>query len=303
MGEREPASAFAANGASESAAERKVWTRVLVLALCGFAVGVAWPKLTGVRFGPSAPGESAASGTRAPERAEPAAVVAPALSASSEPVALPAVASQIQVRDSFVLDCVTNDDENKKGPECGVYRELDALAVPKLRKLAACPAAHDAIGQISLVANVNFAQRRVDGSLGKSTSLSRGDAGAVFECLKRELEGLEIAALPHPHKRYTLVYKVDLTEAKGDVSGAPASSGAPAVASEAPAAPVAAGETAEVTWDVAIVRSTPRTGEIVARVPRGSKLKLLSVENGWWRVKYGADFGSEGWVFRGAIGR
>lgn len=315
--EREPGgTSHAVTSQNVEENDRRVWSRVLVLALVGFGVGMAWPKLTGVRFGPTAPGGEPTAASRAPEKAEPAAAVTVAAPAASEAPAapLPTVASTVKIAESFVLGCTTKDGETKKGPDCGPYHELDKLAEPKLRRLILCPAARTATGHISLVASLDFAQRRLDASLGKSTSLQNADANAVLACLRTELEGLDIATMPHEHARYTLVYKVEL-EAGAAPSGnavAPTSASvvAPAVVAPAASAPAAAvapaaagGTTAEVTWDVGIVRGAPRTGDIVARLPRGSKLKLVSSENGWWSIRYGEGFASEGWIYRSAIGR
>lgn len=294
---------------SADASDRRVWSRVLVLALVGFGVGMAWPKVTGVRFGPNAPGESAAAG-RAPEKAEApaaAAAVAPAASEAAPAAPLPTVASTVKVAESFVLGCTTKDGETKKGPDCGPYRELDKVAEPKLRRLILCPAARTATGHISLVTSMDFAQRRVDVSLGKSTALQGADANAVLACLRTDLEGLDIAAMPHDQAKYTMVTKIDL---EAGTPGAPALAAAPPQTEPAAAAPAASaapaavgGTTAEVTWEVAIVRSAPRTGDVIARLPRGTKLKLGTADNGWWHINYGDNNASEGWVYRGAIGR
>jgi uncharacterized protein YgiM (DUF1202 family) len=41
----------------------------------------------------------------------------------------------------------------------------------------------------------------------------------------------------------------------------------------------------------------------VARLQRGTKVKVGAGQDGWYRVQYGSDFTSEGWVYRGAIGK
>jgi SH3-like domain-containing protein len=56
----------------------------------------------------------------------------------------------------------------------------------------------------------------------------------------------------------------------------------------------------EVAWEVAIVRDSPRTGAVVARLPRGTKVRLGANQEGWFKIAYGS---GEGWVYRGAIGR
>jgi hypothetical protein len=45
----------------------------------------------------------------------------------------------------------------------------------------------------------------------------------------------------------------------------------------------------------------PRT--LVARLPRGTKVKVGTSKDGWYQVKYGDGFANEGWLYRGAIGR
>ena len=70
------------------------------------------------------------------------------------------------------------------------------------------------------------------------------------------------------------------------------------------AAPAAVGETpAQVVWETALVRDAPRSGQIVARLQRGTKLKLGTAKDGWYPIKFGSDFASDGWVYRGAIGK
>ena len=41
--------------------DKPAWVKVGVIAAVGFIVGIAWPRLVGVRLGPSAPGEAAAA--------------------------------------------------------------------------------------------------------------------------------------------------------------------------------------------------------------------------------------------------
>ena len=88
------------------------------------------------------------------------------------------------------------------------------------------------------------------------------------------------------------------------IASAPAVARAPAtVPAAAPPPAAAAAETAQVGWKVAIVRDAPKTGKILARLQRGMTLRIGSVKDGWYPVKYGDDFASEGWVYRAAIGR
>lgn len=61
--------------------------------------------------------------------------------------------------------------------------------------------------------------------------------------------------------------------------------------------------TAQVVWEVAIIRDAPKTGKVVARLQRGSTLRVGPVKDGWYPVRYGEEFSGDGWVYRGAIGR
>jgi SH3-like domain-containing protein len=58
-----------------------------------------------------------------------------------------------------------------------------------------------------------------------------------------------------------------------------------------------------VEWEVALVRDSPKTGKVIARLPRGSQVRVGPVKDGWYPVTYGSGYSSEGWVYRGAIGR
>jgi hypothetical protein len=60
---------------------------------------------------------------------------------------------------------------------------------------------------------------------------------------------------------------------------------------------------AEVQWEVALVREVAKTGKIIARLPRGTSVRVGPPKDGWYPVKYGSDFAGDGWVYRGAIGR
>jgi hypothetical protein len=62
-------------------------------------------------------------------------------------------------------------------------------------------------------------------------------------------------------------------------------------------------ETAQVVWETALIREAPKTGKIIARLPRGTTIRVGPVKDGWYPVKPGKGFAGEGWVFRGAIGR
>ena len=119
-----------------------------------------------------------------------------------------------------------------------------------------------------------------------------------MKCAASAFDKVSIAEVPHEHRRYTLFYTA---------SFAPPNSGAPSNEKPSVEGPVAGSTSSEspasgnanVGWDVAIVRASPKTGTIVGRVLRGSKVKVMAHQGEWYKVQYGS---IEGWVYRGTIG-
>ena len=56
---------------------------------------------------------------------------------------------------------------------------------------------------------------------------------------------------------------------------------------------------AAVTWDTALVRDEPRTGKIIVRLVRGTRVTIMGRRKDWYRVKIKS---KQGWVYRGALG-
>jgi hypothetical protein len=141
---------------------------------------------------------------------------------------------------------------------------------------------------------LDFRAKRIgDLQRGKSTTLDDAKASAMLDCVKKEFASASISDLKHEHASYTVFYRVELLP-PGAVAAAPAAS---VDATEA----TAASGRATVTWEVAILRSEPRAGEIVARILRGTRLVVTGRQGDWYKVKYDAK-GNEAWVFKSAIG-
>jgi hypothetical protein len=314
------------------AQDKPAWVKVGVIAAVGFVIGIAWPRLAGVRLGPNAPGESAAAasashGGRAPDGPPPASVtkVAGAPSGSAAPSAAPpatataAAPPKISVSRGLVLTCKTTDGENKKGKECGAVPGVDEIVRPRVRNIATCSGMEGQTGKFSLTANADFVSGRFWYEVNtKSATVQNLDA--VQSCLKTVFHNTATVATPHEHNRYTVVYTAQLAAGeekdkdkvadkteKADSKAKTAPEEKPATEEkpekpEKPAPAAASGE-AEVAWDVGLVRDTPKTGTLVARLPRGTKVKVGTSKDGWYQVKYGDGFANEGWLYRGAIGR
>ncbi len=330
--------------------DRPSWVRVGVIAAVGFVIGVAWPKLAGVRLGPSAPGESASAVAAAgsssasvrasdvlPGTTAAASIAAPSNATStapfaSAPVAPPLTASTLAVKGGQITSCKTEEGESLKGKACGALG-FDAIALPRLKRLATCPAAADADGKLSVMVHLDFAKSRVTSGVGKSSSVGAPDAFA--SCLKPALEGVALTNVAHEHPRYTVNYALHFArDSKGTAAtpvaampsavkpgSTPQAAATPATAqatstgtsgisgtTATPAAPATtpagkpSGDGNEIVWEVAIVRDAPKSGAVIARLPRGTKIQVGAPQDGWYKVKFDAA-PNEGWVYRGSIGK
>ena len=306
------------------------WVKVGVIAAVGFVIGVAWPRLMGVKLGPNAPGEAAAAasasasaqrlaghGPDAPPASVTKVAAAPSGSgaAASASAAAPGGAPQVSVLRGSVLTCKTTDGESKKGKDCGSITALDNVVAPHLKKLATCSAAEGQTGKLSFIATASFPSGGLSWEVGKSSTV--GNLEGITSCLKTHFSGVAAAGVAHEHARYTVAYhatfspsaeavsptKVADKNDKGDRNDRADSleKNAKDDKSDKPE-PAASGE-ASVGWEVALVRDVPKTGAVVARLPRGTKVKIGAIKDGWYSVKFGEAFASDGFVYRGAIGR
>jgi hypothetical protein len=200
----------------------------------------------------------------------------------------------ILVTHGAVLSCKGADGTSLKGQDkCGAVSAFDGLAQPRLKRLAHCPGAQGLSGKLGVVFSLDFVRNKVNFSFGKATV---GNKDSLDGCLRMSLEHVSLNAVPHENPLYAVYYSVTFTP-RDSVPQSEA-----AVATTDQDAPPAAA-LAQVGWEVAIVRDTPRTGQVVARLQRGTKVKVGSGQDGWYRVQYGTDFANQGWLYRGAIGR
>jgi hypothetical protein len=272
-------------------ADRPAWTKVGIVALVGFAIGILWPRFTGTRIAPSPPGEGSGPATEATAAASastrPLASGAPPAAAQTEPA--------INVGPGAILRCRDNEDEAVK--ECGSL-QFDPVAIPVIKGLTHCRTAKEMAGQLSLGFEVDFRKRKVRPVLGKATTLPTETAQALLKCTEVGLENAMLGDMKHKHRRYTIFYTASLAAPGAAAEGAtPAPSEGPAAGTTTSETPLSGSAT--VAWDVAVVRDTPKAGAIVGRILRGTKVKLVARQGEWLRIQAGS---IEGWAYRGALG-
>jgi hypothetical protein len=280
--------------------DRPPWAKVSLIAAAGFIIGIAWPRLAGMRIAPNPPsdGPQAAAQNHAAAAlasGSASALARAAAAPSAAALAAPAAVS-ISVGQGLILSCWELADAKQK--ECGSL-QFDPIAVPKIKGLAQCAAAAGVTGKLSIGFDIDFRKKTIHPKVGKSTTVARDSAEALVKCAEPMFENVGLWEVPHEHRHYTVFYTAELSPPgkQGDTASTP-----PAV--EGRAAGTTTGETAAsgtatIGWDVALVRDTPKTGSVVGRILQGSKVKLVGKQGEWYHVQYGS---IDGWVHRGAIG-
>jgi hypothetical protein len=272
--------------------------RVGIIAAVGFVVGIAWPKLAGLKLVPSVPEAVAASSAEVSPSGTPAAEAAASAAPLTPPAAATALAeparpaSRLKVGAAQITSC--KDASGAKRNECGELA-VDALLAPGIAALETCEAGKDAVGMLSIGFELDLTSGKVvDVTKGRSTTLGETASAGLLACLKQQVSSVSLSGVKHDQARYLVFYPVELLSkpvTAADVEPAP----------QAEAEITPASGVATVSWDAAIVRSAPKDGDIAARILRGTRVTVTGKKNDWYRVKYDAK-GTEGWVYKSAIG-
>jgi hypothetical protein len=282
--------------------ERPAWSRVGIIGAAGFVLGIAWPKATGVKVGPNVPGDLR---PQAEATAQPSA--APAAPPSAPPTAAPTAAAEapqnkqtVAVGPGKITRCW--DKKSKKITDCGEL-QLDNIAVPKLKDLAACPSAVGLSGKLTVSIDIDFDKKEVHVSKARKdkTSIPSSTVTGIVQCGTRAFANLPLEEVPHKFKHYTVQYGLTFQppgkspeEAAGDKEDEGGEDAAGSTTSE-----TGAEGTATVIQDTGLVRKEPKDGEVVARLVRGTKVKIVGRRNEWYKIDAN---GKTGWIYRGAIG-
>ncbi|HVU02266.1 MAG TPA: SH3 domain-containing protein [Polyangiaceae bacterium] len=268
--------------------------RVGVIAGVGFAIGVAWPWLAGVRLVPSPPTdelEPAAASSAAPSASAGAPALAGSAAAAEPPDDAPPERTKeetVKISESKITVC---RDGGKKHKECDKIG-IDAAFRTALTGLAKCEPASGANDTLSLGLELDFEKKAVtDVFAGKSTTFSKDKARALVDCQRGELSAVKLDGIDHEHGRYTVYYFVEFIPPGTTVQAA-----APGAEETASASGLAT-----IGWDVAVVRDAPEDGKILTRLRYGTRVVVSARRGKWYEVKYDAK-GDKGWVHRNALG-
>jgi hypothetical protein len=297
--------------------DQPVWSRVGIIGLLGFVVGIAWPRVAGIKIGPGLPAdlrgqlEASASPSTLPAPRAPSARPgdAPAASASASASASadldappPSNQEMVVVGPGRIAKC--SDKKDKKIDDCDKLL-FDPIAVKRLRELSRCPSALGLTGKLTLAFEVDFGKKEVSVKRKKGGSLPSSTVTGIVHCAAKELANVSLEEVPHKHRRYTLEYPLTFYgPGKHPESGGPEGGASPDGGDAEPAAGATTSEaeasgTASVAQDTALLRKEPKDGEVVARLVRGTKVKILGKQGDWYKIESG---GKVGWLYRGTIG-
>jgi len=292
------------------AADQPVWSRVGIIGVVGFVVGMAWPRLAGVKIGPAVPadlraqvegtsGATARAAAAASSAASAAASAGAAPAPSADPDAPPAANQEmVVIGPGKITRC--SDKKDDKIEDCEKLL-IDPIVVKRLRELARCPSALGLNGKVTIGFEVDFTKQEVGVKRRKKgTSLPSSTVAGIVACAGHDFGNVSLAEVPHKHRRYTLEYALTFYGPGKHPEVAPTPDGGdgePAAGSTT-SADDATG-TAIVAWDTALLRKEPKDGEVVARLVRGTKVKIAGKQGDWYKIESGA---KTGWVYRGTIG-
>ncbi|MEP7124613.1 MAG: SH3 domain-containing protein [Byssovorax sp.] len=298
--------------------EHPAWSRVGAIGLCGFLIGIAWPRIAGVRIGPSVPGDLRAqieataspTGSAAP-RASAAASSAPAPSGSAtvpmgsaapsaDAAVVPANQELVVVGAGKITKCFEKKD--KKIEDCEKLL-FDPIAVPRLRELAKCSSALGLEGKMTIGFEVNFEKKEIQVAKAKKVSgMPSTTVNGILQCAAHEFGNASLEEVPHKYRRYTLAYSLNFYKPGkhpgATDGGADAGDGGENAAGATTSETEATGN-AVIASDSVSLRKEAKGKEKVGRLVRGTKVKILAKQNDWYKVESGSNVG---WVYRTAIG-
>jgi hypothetical protein len=140
--------------------------------------------------------------------------------------------------------------------------------------------------------DVDFDKQEIAVRKGDKSEIPSSTVNGIMACVADYIADLSADKIPHKHDKYRVHY---------DLSFHPPGTAVPRSGQEDAAEDDSDAERgfASVTWDTGLIRDEPRTGKVVARLVRGTRVRILGRRKDWYRVKIRS---KEGWLYRGALG-
>lgn len=278
--------------------DRPAWGRVGIIAILGFVVGVAWPRLAGISLGPNPPAD-------APRAATSATAAAPAKTALSGAVpatnAIPGASNAM----AAAAPPVSNEQGVSLGAaEISRCRDLKGKAVetcdklsiegsfePRLKELNRCPSALGLSGKVSFSFDLDFKNKTLKVQRAKA-KLPRTTLDGLTRCVEKSFSGVSLDEITHENNRYTISYEVSFLPPGSQVPEQPAPAEPKGTALE--------NKTGKIVWGSCQVREAPsKTASVIGKLPRKADVKLLEEKDGWYRIEFNDK--QQAWIFGAAV--
>ena len=198
-------------------ADQPAWSKVGIIAVLGFVVGIAWPRLVGIKVGPAVPADLRAQVEAAPAHSasappgsaagsSSAATAGSASAAPGEGDAPSANQEMVVVGPGKILKCY--DKRDKKIDDCESLL-IDPIVVKRLRELSRCPQAMGLTGKMVVGFEVDFGKKEVSVKhRKKGTTLPTSTVNGVLQCAGKDFANVPLDDVAHKHKHYALEYQV-----------------------------------------------------------------------------------------------
>lgn len=274
--------------------DRPAWGRVGIIAILGFVVGVAWPRLAGVSLGPNPPADAprvASSAVAAAAKTSLAGVTAQAPIPGASALLPPeAPAHHELVLSLKALDGTRCRDAKNKAVDSCDKLAIEGTFEPRLKGLARCPSALGLQGQVVFGFDLDFKNKTLKVQRAKA-KLPKTTLDGLTRCVEKSFNGVSLDEIEHQQNRYSLAY---------EVSFQPPGSAANPEPAEAPKGKPLDGKTGTISWGSCQVREAPsKSAAAIGKLKHKAEVKLLEEKDGWYRI----DFNSkpQAWISSSAV--
>jgi len=238
-------------------------------------------------------------------------------------------AATVRINAGMLAGCGDGEEMSVAGAQCVAPPELEVALRGRLTEvLGSCPSAASAASDpskvLSLGLRVDFPRRRVVSLLGRSSTVP--DKVSYVPCVNNAMGALDaVWRLQAPRARYQYFFSARFSPVRAGTPAAPVVAPTPVVAPVVAPTPVAAEpdagapaapdpslptpadmlrmrvmERTAVAWSTAIVRETPRTGPVAARLAQGTDVEVVDRRGTWYGIRW--DRTHTGWTYGPAIG-
>lgn len=275
--------------------DRPAWGRVGIIAILGFAIGIAWPRLAGISLGPNPPVDAPRLTT---SNAAPAKTsLSAATSATSVAFKNTTVGSNTEPSASNEQGLSLGEGEivrcrDLKGKSPG---SCDKLAIestfePRLKELSRCPSALGLSGKVTFEFDLDFKNKTLKVQRAKA-KLPRTTLDGLTRCVEKSFNGVSLDEIAHENNRYTLAF---------EASFLPPGTQTPEQTPVIPKGTTLENKTGKIVWGSCQVREAPsKAASVLGKLPRKTELKLLEEKDGWYRIEFNGK--PQAWVFGSAV--